>query len=208
MTLPDNTLWQHKKVIIFDVDGTLYNQSKLRKKMAFKLLAYYILRPWRYRDLLIIKTFREEREKRAGQSYKNLQEEQFKWCADKLNLSVEKVKKVVLKWMFEQPNRYLHSCIYPEITAFFETIREEKIPIAIYSDYPAKEKLNFMKLKADFFVSSTDDHINALKPLPNGLMAVCKHFNIEANDCLFIGDRHEMDGLCAENAGMPYYIIS
>ncbi len=207
MTLPDYPLWQHKKVIIFDVDGTLYNQSKLRKKMAFSLLTYYALRPFKFKELLIIKTFRQERENRAGQRFKNLQEEQYEWCAKKLNINIEKVKNVVKKWMIDYPNRYLLSCTYPEIIEFFQKIKKANIPVAIYSDYPAIEKVSFMNLKADYFISSTDENINALKPLPDGLLAICNHFNVEAKNCLFIGDRHEMDGLCAENAGMPYHII-
>ena len=37
--------WQNVKVVIFDVDGTLYEQSTLRKKMLLSLLTFYIKRP-------------------------------------------------------------------------------------------------------------------------------------------------------------------
>jgi phosphoglycolate phosphatase/putative hydrolase of the HAD superfamily len=30
---------------------------------------------------------------------------------------------------------------------------------------------------------------------------------VEASECLFIGDRPELDGICAERAGIPYLII-
>ena len=47
---------------VFDVDGTLYYQNKLRLIMGKRLLMYYLLHPLKFKDLIIIKNFRSLRE--------------------------------------------------------------------------------------------------------------------------------------------------
>jgi phosphoglycolate phosphatase/putative hydrolase of the HAD superfamily len=81
------------------------------------------------------------------------------------------------------------------------------IKIAIYSDYKAEDKLKAMGLKADLVVSSTDSDIDRLKPDPAGLFHIVRQMNVLPQDCLFIGDRPELDGVCAEQAGMPCLIV-
>lgn len=51
------------KALVFDLDGTLYYQRQLRLKMAWMLGSYYLCHFWRIKELLIIKKFREVREK-------------------------------------------------------------------------------------------------------------------------------------------------
>ncbi|MFC3559012.1 HAD family hydrolase [Pedobacter jamesrossensis] len=196
------------KLVIFDVDGTLYDQSKLRKKMLVELIRYYILRPWKFKDLLIVYHFRKEREKKAGQQIDNLQEEQYNWCATKINLPVSRIKEVVNKWIFNFPIKYLKESTYPGVNSFFSKLEQNGILTAIYSDYDSKLKLESMNLAAALLVSSTDENINAMKPLPNGLNYILSKLNIvDKNKCLFIGDRQELDGLCAEQAGIPFLLV-
>lgn len=197
------------KLVIFDVDGTLYDQKKLRNSMIWSLLGYYFLRPWRIKELLIIYHFRKERDKRAGFKSDNLQNEQYIWPAEKLSLPIDKIKPVIDKWIFNFPNKYLKDSLYPGVAAFFESLHKKNISIAIYSDYESKLKMESMGLKAELLVSSTDPHINAMKPLTKGLDYILNKFNItDKKQCLFIGDRDELDGECARQAGIPYLIIN
>lgn len=200
--------WKNIKLVIFDVDGTLYDQTKLRNKMVLALIGYYLLRPWRLRELLIIYHFRKEREKRAGFQACDLQKEQYIWCAEKVNFPIDKIKLVVDKWIFNFPNQYLKACKYPGITFFFDALIAKGISIAIYSDYDSKLKMECMGLESRLLVSSTDININSMKPLPKGLTYILNEFNIiNTNECLYIGDRDELDGECARQAGIPYLII-
>lgn len=205
----DKFLWQQMQVVMFDVDGTLYQQSKLRKIMFFKLIAHYLVRPWNYNDVLILYHFRKEREKRAGYSSLNLQEEQYLWCAEKSGQQLEKVKKVVNKWIFDLPNNYLKKCMYPGVEQFFADLKKHGIKTAVYSDYTSAEKLKQMHLQVDMEISSTDKIVNSFKPLPNGLLAILLELKItDKKNCLYIGDRFELDGLCAEQAGVPFLLVN
>lgn len=199
--------WVNLKVLILDVDGTLYNQSKLRKKMLFRLLKYYLFRPFRINELLILYHFRVEREKNAGYVGTNLESQQYEWCADRLNIPVSKVKAVISKWIFESPNSYLAACLYPDVQNFINLIRQSDIKIAIYSDYDALQKLKYLNIDADLVVASTDQHINSFKPNPGGLNYIMKTYGCQPKECLFIGDRQELDGLCAAYAGVPFLLI-
>lgn len=199
--------WENIKVIVFDVDGTLYTQSKMRKKMLFALLSYYLLRPWKLIELKMLRDFRNEREKRLGFVCTDLENAQFEWCAQKGNYPVSKVKEVVEYWMFNYPNKYLSDCVYPGTRSFFKALKQRGYRIAIYSDYKATEKLKAMDLEADLVLSSTDSHIDTLKPDPKAIHYISQYFKVLPEECLFIGDRQELDGQCAINAGAPYLIV-
>ncbi|WP_421943921.1 HAD family hydrolase [Pedobacter sp.] len=204
-----NHVPENIKLVIFDVDGTLYDQSKLRNKMIVALVGYYLLRPWKYYELLIIYHFRKEREKKAGFTGENLYNEQFMWCASKVNLPVEKVKAVIDKWIFQFPNKYLKNCMYPGVKEIFNVLKANQIALAIYSDYDSKEKMASMGIEAQLLVSSTDSTINSMKPLPKALNYIAERFNInDKNNCIFIGDREELDGECAKNADIPFLLIN
>lgn len=190
------------------MDGTLYHQSKLRKKMLFQLLKYYLFQPLQIKDLFILYHFRKEREQMAGHQYEHLEEAQYQVCADKLKLPVTRIKSVISKWILETPNKYLADYIYPGLVQFLELMRKEGIKIAVYSDYPASKKLAAMQLQVDLVVASTDPWVNTLKPKPKGLFYILNTLEYSASQCVFIGDREELDGQCAIQAGMPFLLIS
>jgi HAD superfamily hydrolase (TIGR01549 family) len=199
--------WSKIKVVIFDVDGTLYTQSKLRKQMLWALLWYYARHPWRLGEMRLLQHFRAEREKRAGDCGGDLANAQYNWCAEKSKYPVAKVREVVNYWMMQFPNQYLGACTYPGTQAFFKALQENNIRIAIYSDYPAHDKLAAMGLPADLVVSSTDPEVDRLKPDPKGLLYITQQLGVQPAECLFIGDRPELDGECARQANMPYLIV-
>lgn len=196
------------KLVVLDVDGTLYVQSVLRKIMRRKLLSYYLLRPWKIRELLVLYYFRKERENKAGYQGTDLEQEQYAWAAARTGRSVQSVKEIISYWIFTVPNPYLRQCMYSGLPAFFEALRRKRIRIAIYSDYDSREKLKQMGLEADFQLSSTDPRVNCFKPSPKGLLVTLAEFNIrDKENCLFIGDRIELDGECAAAAGVPFLLV-
>jgi len=207
MVVPEKLAWNKIKAVIFDVDGTLYAQSKLRRRMLYDLLGYYALRPWRLQEMLVLRRFRAEREKRPGHQGPGLENAQYAWCADNSRFSIAQVRAVVDRWMFRHPNQYLGQCAYPGTQAFFDALRQQGIKIGVYSDYPAHDKLVAIGLRADIVVSSTDPEIDQLKPNPRGLLHIAEALQLAPADCLFIGDRPELDGTCAERASMPYLIV-
>jgi phosphoglycolate phosphatase/putative hydrolase of the HAD superfamily len=199
--------WKCIKLVVFDVDGTLYSQYKLRNIMLLHLLAHYMLRPRQIKDLLILSTFRKERERKIGFSCEDLENVQYQWCGERTKTDPLKVKALVEHWMYKYPIKFLHKCVYPGLHSFVRELKQNQIKVAVYSDYPAKEKLKALGIDADLVISSTDTGINSLKPNPKGLISINAQLNVPPSESLFIGDRNELDGVCAENAGMKFLLF-
>jgi len=198
--------WSKKKMVIFDVDGTLYDQRRLRFYMLCRLLSYYLLRPLRVGELRILKVFRRERERHISEPVKNLEQAQYIWAARYLGIGADKIFSVVEQWIFNAPLQYMPFCRYPGVTELFHNLRKNQIKIAILSDYPAINKLKALGLEADLIVAATDGSVDRLKPDPRGLFHILDLEDLSVNDCIYIGDRNEHDGECARRACMQYLI--
>jgi phosphoglycolate phosphatase/putative hydrolase of the HAD superfamily len=196
------------RAVIFDVDGTLYDQRKLRRKISLEMLKFLLAHPTGLSDLKILWDFRKAREKNAYLIEGEIEKKQFEWGAKASNVSVEKVRQVVQYWMFTRPLFYLGACCHPGARDLFSKLKEKRIPIGIFSDYPAQDKLQALALEVDIMVSATDVDISRLKPDPKGLIVTASKLNTPVKECLFIGDRDDKDGECARQAGMPYLILN
>lgn len=196
------------KAVIFDVDGTLYDQRKLRLCMVREMFMCVLRQPGRMAELRILWRFRSMREKHAAEAAADLESRQYVWAAQAAGVSPEKVRGVVKEWMFERPLAHLRSCRYPGAAALFSQLQRQGIPIGVFSDYPAMDKLRALGLRAQVIVSATCAEVNRLKPDPAGLLVAAAKLGAPAPECLFIGDQEAKDGACARRAGMPCLILA
>ena len=102
---------------------------------------------------------------------------------------------------------YGHAAILA-LQALFSQLQRQGIPIGVFSDYPAMDKLRALGLTAQVIVSATCAEVNRLKPDPTGLLVAAAKLGAPAPECLFIGDQEAKDGECARRAGMPYLILA
>ncbi|MCK9374516.1 MAG: HAD family phosphatase [Syntrophobacterales bacterium] len=196
------------QAVIFDVDGTLYDQRRLRLWMLREMFRCVLSQPARLAELRILWLFRTMREKHAAEAAADLESRQYAWAAQAAGVSPEKVRDVVKYWMFERPLAYLRSCRYPGAQALFSQFQEQGIPIGVFSDYPALDKLRTLELTAQVVVSATCPEVSRLKPDPAGLLVAAAKLGAPPPECLFIGDQEAKDGECARRAGMPHLILA
>jgi len=198
--------WSQIRLVVFDVDGTLYDQRPLRRRMLLVLLRHCLVHPHDLSLLRTLKTFRRLREEMAEQASDDIGRLQYERPAALLGSSPETVRQTVEAWMHERPLRYLRGCRYPAVERVFEALKSSGRTTAIFSDYPAAAKLRALGLRADLQVAATDPDVQRLKPHPLGLHRVLERTGIPAEACLYIGDRDERDGACARRLGVHYLL--
>jgi FMN phosphatase YigB (HAD superfamily) len=81
--------------------------------------------------------------------------------------------------------------------------------LAVLSDYPAEAKLHALGLDAmfDVVLSAQSPGVGVFKPNPRGLYAVMDLLAVESGDCMYVGDRADVDATAAAAAGVRCFIV-
>ena len=199
--------WNHIDLVVFDVDGTLYDQRRLRTAMLRRLLAA----TWRTRSLdtlQTLRTFRKVREALGDHPEPDFIGLQYARTAARRHKSEDEVRALTHDWMERQPLPFLAGCRYDHLDALFAGLRAAGKQVAVFSDYPATDKLVALGLQAWPVVCATDSDVLRLKPDPSGLLAILGRTGVAAQRTLMIGDRFDRDALAASRAGVRALIRS
>lgn len=199
--IPDLNQMKYKAVV-FDLDGTLYNQTKLRLNMAMRLGIYYVCHFWKAKELFVLKYFREVRDKWEDNDAKL-----YEYIADKKNVSPEYVKRVVMKWIYDNPLDLLIKCRNEELYSYISSLKNAGIPVIIFSDYPIEDKIKALQIEPDGMYCPGDERNIELKPSPMGLNLILNDLALAPSGILMVGDRDIKDGEAARRAGIDYYIV-
>ncbi|MCR5301524.1 MAG: HAD family hydrolase [Lachnospiraceae bacterium] len=189
---------------VFDLDGTLYDQPRLRRIMAFRLALYYGLHPYLAGELFVLQHFRKTKDKWTENAS---EADIIKKVAEETNTREEKVLQTVRKWIYDAPLTALPKTRDDALASWIEKLRKAGKKVAVLSDYPTEDKLKALGISVDRQYGPDDARIDELKPSPKGLITVMADFGISAEDVLMIGDRMEKDGKCAEAAGADHIIL-
>ena len=198
--------WNDIDLVVFDVDGTLYDASRLRRAMLRRLL----IAAWRERSvhtLRVLHAFRREREALGEEEAIDFQAAQYARAAVRARCGEDEVRALTREWMERQPLALLRACRRPYVEEVFSGLRMVGKRIAVLSDYPAIRKLRVLGLRADVVVAATDPDIGRLKPHPLGLQHILRRTGVSASRALMIGDRLDRDAVVAERAGTRTLIL-
>lgn len=204
------------RAVIFDLDGTLYSQPKLRLLMACCLFRHFLLHPFSLKELLILKKYREVREcwstishtlSCSGNASDSLEAEQYAYTARQLGVTPSQVQLVVSHWMQDYPLTLLFRCRDRKLAALIGSLKEKGICTAVYSDYPVRDKLSALGIETDYAFCSMEPLINCMKPDPKGMQSVLNAIGVSGDEALMIGDRYSKDGMSAKNMGMDFIIL-
>lgn len=192
------------KLYVFDLDGTLYDQPDLRRIMALRLMSYYVFRPLKIKELILLSHFRKVKDGWKGSSS---EEEIIKKTASDKGADPAVVSAVVKKWIYDNPISALRRTADKALIEWIASLRKRGRKVAVLSDYPAALKLEALSVKVDGIYDPTDERIDELKPSPKGLISIMNDFGVQCGDVLMIGDRMEKDGECAKAAGCDWLIL-
>jgi phosphoglycolate phosphatase/putative hydrolase of the HAD superfamily len=199
--------WDRIDLVVFDVDGTLYDAARLRRAM----LQHLLVAAWRERSLRtlqVLGTFRQVREALAQEACADFLTLQYTCTAARTGCDERQVRALVQEWMQQRPLPLLQACRWPQVQAVFAGLRAAGKPVWALSDYPAADKLQALGLQVDGAVSATDAEIARLKPDPRGLQAILARTGVPAARALMVGDRFDRDAAAAQRVGMPAWILS
>lgn len=195
------------RAVLFDVDGTLYDQKRLRKRMLIELAFFCLEHPTRWREVKIVSKFRHLREENFAREEKSLLQAQYHWAAEALNLPEPEVRRVVDDWILRRPLKHLPPCRPPGLKELFERLRRKGVKIGVFSDYPPDDKLAALDLKADATSCALDACVNRFKPHSAGLRHVCERLGVDPCETLHIGDREDRDEPAARGCGAESIVL-
>lgn len=199
--------WRKLRLVVFDIDGTLYDQRRLRLHMMRRLLGS-LLRTGDIGPLRTIRAFRKCREELSDAGVDNFLSEQYRRVAERCGVEAAEVERIVQDWIERRPLPYLARCRHPGVELVFAGLRRAGIMTAVLSDYPASHKLDALGLNADLIVSACDPDVLRLKPHPRGLQRILERACVRPRECLLIGDRFDRDAAAAGCLGVRTLIKS
>lgn len=199
--------WPAIRLVVFDVDGTLYRQAPLRRRMALALLGH-VATSGDVRLLRLLGDYRRERERLADAEVADFDAPLAATIAARNGVTPAKVTALVADWIETRPLPHLRPHLVPGTAALFDALRRSGRTIGVLSDYPARAKIAAMGLDADIIAAAADPGIGIMKPHPRGLQFVMAAAGATPETTLMIGDRPERDGAAAQRAGVPVLIRS
>ena len=89
------------------------------------------------------------------------------------------------------------------------SLQRAGVRIGVFSDYPPAEKLKALEVDdlVEVSISAIDPEVNAFKPDPAGFIHGALALGAAPADVVYVGDRFDMVGLGAQNAGMRSVIL-
>ena len=202
----------HLGALILDLDGTLYRQRAMRRKMFWYLLHTYVGHPERgWFILRVLRAYRRAQEalRLSPMVHVDLEEAQLQLACQWTGVAPTLVRLCVAQWMEQEPLVFLPRVRYPGVEEFLQGAAERGWRLGVFSDYPATAKLRAMDLLRFFgvVVSAQDPEVRQFKPSPRGLEVTLGRLGVEAHQTVYIADRPDIDAPAAAAAGLPCVIL-
>lgn len=193
------------RLVVFDVDGTLYHQGPVRRRMLLDLLRTGGA-PGRLTRLRILRRFRNLREALGNTAPRDFEARLFAQLSDETGKSETELRAMVTDWIERRPLRHLPGARVSGSRRLFEALRANGTAIAAWSDYPVADKLAALGLAADHHIAATDAELGTLKPDPAGLALLMHRLGAAPGETLMVGDRVSRDGAAARAAGVDFLL--
>lgn len=190
------------KAVIFDLDGTLYDNSRLPFLIALHSL----------KRLRILADERLCRRRLAGTFLGEAPSERY---IDEVSAFCGRDRNLIRDWYQNEylplQARLLGKFFKPKpwVLSELQELRKSGILLACFSDYGyIAEKLAALgidPLSFDLLADSVS--YGGPKPCKEAVNAVLDKLGVSAEEALMVGDRKDTDGLCAEISGMSFILV-
>lgn len=192
------------RVVVFDLDGTLYAKHGMVRRM---LLAA----PLDWRKMLAERQTRKQLRGKWLRDEKTFYNSYFQTMA----LQCSSTPKEMGEWYEKRYMPLMVSVIQQYYTLaawvkpFLVECRKRGMRLVVLSDYGhTHEKLEALGLDVELFdwvVSAPE--LGGLKPAAQLMQKVAERMTVSPSECLVIGDREDTDGEMAKAVGAAFYLV-
>lgn len=203
LSITDFEEW-HGRLVVFDLDGTLYNKAGLPFRLCCKL----------WRSLRLLKAERKARKALRGvylETEAQFYEALFAQIAKRARTTPERAKKwyneVYMPSMVKALQQHYQARVF--VSPLVKMLRAKGIQVVVFSDYGEVEnKLQAIGLKSqEFDAVFSAPQLGGLKPCPEAFKQLLESRQVKPQESLMIGDRQDTDGDGARAAGMQFWLI-
>lgn len=198
--IPANT-----KVIVFDLDGTLYNKHLLITRMPFHRPheAFMMLAERRTRKALK-GLWKGSEEALYHAFFTHLAKGHCYSAAYAQHWFNEKYVPLIIRLLKK------HYPVQPWVIPFINDCRHRGLQLVLLTDYQgSNQKLEAIGLSPNIFdwvVSAPE--LGGLKPAPQLMHKVADHMHVTPQECMVIGDREDTDGDMARATGAAFFKVA
>ena len=197
--------------VAFDLDGTLYPDLRLYIRLVPFLLKEMrlLLAMGRARKMLRETApgdseLNESNKSNTGDFY----EKQAQIIAEILNKPVDKIREKIDRLIYKGWEEYFKKIkLFPHVRETLDKFREKDIKLGMLSDFPPENKLEYLGLSGYWDVIACSEVSGKLKPDPLSFLEVAGKLGTEADQVLYVGNRHSYDVAGAHRAGMKTALI-
>ena len=193
------------RLAVFDLDGTLYEQGPVRRRMMAELLTAPAAEGRLFR-LNALRRYRHLREAEGADPMPGFEDRILTRLASETGRPREEIRALVSEWMERRPLRRLRAARVRGAGRLFAGLRAKGVRVAVWSDYPVADKLAALDLDADDTASAGDADVGRLKPDPAGLRVLLDRAGCTPSEAVMIGDRESRDGEAARALGVAFLL--
>lgn len=196
--------------VLFDVDGTLYTQSLVRRRMLARLAHDMLLHPVQgTRTARFLQAYRSSQERLRTDEICTGERTQLTLACAAAGLTEQEAQKIVEKWMETLPLDLIAKAARPGLIYFLDAAKARGIRCGVVSDYPAEAKLAAMGIRRYFsaVISPGSKAVRRFKPAPDGIQAALAQLGVPVSEAVYVGDRGDVDAEAAGRAGIAAVLI-
>lgn len=193
------------KAVIFDLDGTLYDNTKLPRHIILHSLF----------NLRMLYAERMCRHHMSGRYYGGkgaTYDELFRRMSAMTGRSVQAVEEWYWGKFMPLQVRLLKKFFHKKawVDSTLSSLREQGVKLACFSEYSfIKEKLKALNISPESFDLLIDAPMaGGCKPCRKAFVYVAKKLSVHPANILMVGDREDTDGAGAEACHMQFLLVS
>lgn len=195
----------------FDIDGTLYAESKLYRKLFFKaiprLRLLYAFNSVRHDIRSLLKS--EEYRSKNIKSIDDFHHFQAGLVAKRVGKDQGLVHKEIESFFYKAAlEPFSDIPLYKGVKELLVNMKNRGLLLGALSDFPCDEKIRLMGLDSIFDVVMTSEETGFVKPDPASFALFAKRMGVDPGKILFVGNSERYDVAGSIGAGMRAAKIS